>query len=68
MGRADKGLILTTASFTKEAIREATREGAAAIDLVNGEQVVDLLKSLGLGVQTQMVEEVTVNKDWFENL
>ena len=66
MGRADKGLILTTASFTKEATREATREGAAAIDLVNGDQVVDLLKSLGLGVKTQMVEDVTVDKEWFE--
>jgi restriction system protein len=68
MGRADKGLILTTASFTREAIREATREGAAAIDLVNGEQLADILKNLGLGVTTKMVEDVSVDKQWFETI
>jgi restriction system protein len=68
MGRADKGLILTTSSFTKDAIREATRDGAAAIDLVDGEQLVEMLKNLGLGVATRQVEEVTVDKSWFEEI
>jgi restriction system protein len=68
MGRADKGLIITTGSFTKEALREATREGAAAIDLVDGNQLVMMLKTLGLGVATRQVEEVTIEKAWFESI
>jgi restriction system protein len=68
MGRADKGLIITTARFTKEAIREATREGAAAIDLVDGNQLVEMLKSLSLGVSTRQVEEVSIDKDWFDSI
>jgi len=39
VGRADKGLFITTGTFTKEAIREATRDGAPAIDLIDGEQL-----------------------------
>lgn len=67
VGRADKGLFITTGTFTKEAIREATRDGAPAIDLIDGEQLMDKLKELGLGVQTEkvQVEEVTVDHDWF---
>jgi restriction system protein len=68
MGRADKGLIITTASFTKEAVREATRDGAAAIDLVDGEQLIDMLKDLALGVETRQVEEVSVDRTWFASI
>ena len=70
VGRADKGLFITTGTFTKEAIREATRDGAPAIDLINGEQLMDKLKELGLGVQTEQVqvEKVTVDHDWFMSI
>jgi restriction system protein len=68
MGRADKGLILTTASFTKESLREATREGAAAIDLVDGEQLVDMLKDLHLGITVRQVEEVSIDRAWFDSI
>jgi restriction system protein len=70
VGRADKGLLITTGAFTKEAVREATRDGAPAIDLVDGDQLVEKLKQLSLGVQTKRieVEQVTVNADWFRNL
>lgn len=61
VGRADKGLIITTGAFTQEARREATRDGAPAIDLVDGETLCDELKKLGLGVSVQTVEEVSVN-------
>lgn len=56
VGRADKGLFVTTGTFTKDAVREATRDGAPAIDLVDGEQFLDKLKELSLGVKTQKVE------------
>jgi restriction system protein len=67
VGRADKGLMVTTGNFTKDAIREATRDGAPAIDLVDGDQLVEKLKELGLGVHTRRieVEQVTVDEDWF---
>lgn len=69
VGRADKGLIITTGSFTKEAIKEATRDGAPAIDLIDGDQLVDKLKQLSLGVKTNLieVEQVVVDKNWFIN-
>jgi len=67
VGRADKGLMITTGNFTKDAVREATRDGAPAIDLIDGDQLVDKLKELGLGVQTKKIEieEITVDKGWF---
>lgn len=61
VGRTDKGLIITTGTFTADARREATRDGAPAIDLVDGDALCDLLKDRGLGVTVRMVEEVTVN-------
>lgn len=70
VGRADKGLLVTTGTFTKDAMREATRDGAPAIDLVDGEQLLDKLKELGLGVKTRKVEveEVSVEREWFANI
>ena len=63
VGRADKGLILTTGAFTADARREATRDGAPAIDLVDGESLCDLFKEHRIGVTVRMVEEVTVDAD-----
>ena len=67
-GRADKGLILTTGSFTREAKKEATRDGATPIDLIDGNDFSDRLKDLKLGVTVEMVEEVKIKTDWFKNL
>lgn len=50
-GRADKGLFITTGTFTRDAIKEATRDGAPPIDLINGEQLMDMLRDLELGVK-----------------
>jgi restriction system protein len=51
MGRADKGLILTTGTFTAEAHREATRDGASPIELIDGSQLIELFAELGLGLR-----------------
>lgn len=66
-GRADKGLIITTGSFTKDATSEAIRDGAPPIDLIDGDQFVELLKNLSLGINIELVqrEEVEIDKDWF---
>jgi restriction system protein len=68
VGRADKGLVITTATFTADARREATRDGAPAIDLVDGDTLCDLLKSLRIGVSVQQVEQVVVDHEVFEKI
>ncbi len=67
VGRADKGLLITTGNFTKDAMKEATRDGATPIDLIDGEQLIEKLKELRLGVKVEKVEieKITVNRDWF---
>lgn len=67
IGRADKGLILTTGSFTREAKREANRDGAPPIDLIDGNEFAEKLKELRLGVEVELIEKVKINKDWFTN-
>ena len=67
-GRADKGLFITTGSFTREALKEATRDGAPPIDLIDGDLLCDKLKELKLGVTTKMTETVEINGEWFTNL
>jgi restriction system protein len=68
VGRADKGLIITTGTFTADARREATRDGAPAIDLVDGEAICGLLKDLKLGVTVKLVEEVQVEPNFFSSI
>lgn len=67
-GRADKGLIITTGSFTPDARREATRDGAPAIDLVDGDTLCQLLRDQSLGVRVRQVEEITVDHAFFEEI
>ena len=67
-GRADKGLFITTGHFTSQASDEATRDGAIAIDLIDGDRLCDLLKENRLGVETEMIERVWVESDWFERI
>jgi len=69
-GRADKGLIITTGTFTSDARKEATRDGAPSIDLIDGEALCLLLKDKRLGVSVREVrtDEVTVNPDFFADI
>jgi len=68
VGRADKGLFITTGTFSRDAVKEATRDGAPPIDLVDGDQLADKLKEFSLGTQTEMIENVTVDEAWFTKL
>jgi restriction system protein len=70
IGRADKGLIITTGTFTREARLEAQRDGATPIDLIDGEELVDKLKELGIGVEVKekVVEEVRIIKEYFDKI
>ncbi len=49
-GRAEKGIVLTTGYFTRSAEEEARREGAAPIELVDGERLVELFEELEIGL------------------
>lgn len=59
-GRADKGLVLTTGSFTAEARKEATRDGVPPIELVDGEKLVAMFERAQLGLRPQQTYEVDV--------
>lgn len=68
MGRADKGLILTTGRFTQDAQREAVRDGATPIDLIDGSLLVDKLRELKMGISTRTIEQVLVDETWFASV
>ena len=68
VGRADKGVILSTGGFTLEARREATRDGAPPVDLIDGRLFVEKLKELKLGVKTNLVEHIDVVEEWFRSI
>jgi len=68
IGRADRGLVLTTGTFSHDARQEAICDGAPPIDLVDGEQLLDKLKELSLGVEITMVERVSVLPLFFEQI
>ena len=67
VGRSDKGLFITTGSYTREAKKEAQRDGAPPIDLLDGFQFAEKLKELKLGVDIYNVEKVDIKRDWFVN-
>lgn len=60
VGRTDKGLFITTGRFTADARREATRDGAPPIELVDGEELCELLRQFEIGVRVEKVEKVVV--------
>jgi restriction system protein len=70
VGRADKGLIITTGAFTRDARTEAQRDGATPIDLIDGEELVEKLKELEIGIEVKekVVEEVLIRREYFEKL
>lgn len=69
-GRGDKGLLITTGTFTSDARAEAKRDGAPPIDLIDGDRLCDLLKESAIGVITteRVVEDVKVETDYFTSL
>jgi restriction system protein len=69
-GRGDEGLLITTGSFTGDAKREATQDGAPPIDLIDGDNLCELLKKYELGVHTTIrrVEEIAVQPEFFADV
>ncbi len=61
IGRAEKGIILTTGTFTKEAEKEANRDGAPAIELIDGQKLVKMFEMVELGLKPRVIYEVDLN-------
>lgn len=67
-GRSEKGLFITTGTFTRDAKQEAVRIGAPSIDLIDGEQLMEKLKELRLGLEVKQEESIKINKEWFKGI
>jgi len=64
MGRADKGIIITTGTFTVDAKKEAVRDGVPPIELVDGEKLVQMFEDLELGLKPKTIYEI--DESFFE--
>ena len=58
LGRADKGIIITTGNFTQEARKEGFRDGAPPLELVDGEKLIDMFENLKFGLKPKTTYEV----------
>lgn len=67
-GRADKGLFITTGTFTRDALKESTRDGAPPIDLIDGNQLAEKIKELSLGLKVEIVEKIDIDEDWYKRI
>ena len=67
MGRADKGIIMTTGVFSSDARKEATRDGATPIELVDGDQIIEMLEDLELGlVKKKTITIYEIDSQFFD--
>lgn len=64
-GRADKGIILTTGTFTADGRREAVRDGVPPIELVDGVKLVEMFEKLELGLRPRVA--FSIDEDFFED-
>ena len=70
VGRADRGLLITTGKFTQEAELKAASDRAPEIKLIDGEEFIDKLKEMKLGLVTEqvLVERVVIDEAWFAGI
>ena len=69
-GRGDKGILITTGTFTSEAKAEAVRDGAPPVDLIDGDELCELLREYEIGVRVQVrtVKDITVDQSFFDDM
>ncbi len=70
IGRAEKGIILTTGTFSEDAKREAFRDGAPPIELIDATKLIELFEKVELGLKPKIVYEVDLNffEPYFEKI
>ena len=61
MGRADKGIIITTGAFTLDAKKEARRDGVPPIEIIDGEKLIEMFERLELGLKPIKTYEIEYN-------
>ena len=66
LGQSDRGIIITTSYFTRDAIEQASRPGGLRIDLIDSARLVELLKEHQIGVRAEMIEQVTIDGAYFD--
>jgi len=64
LGRADKGIVITTGSFTLDAKKEARRDGVPPIELVDGEKLIEMFEALELGLKPK--KDFEVDSEFFK--
>ncbi|HYX05233.1 MAG TPA: restriction endonuclease [Bacteroidales bacterium] len=64
MGRADKGILITTGFFTLDAKKESRRDGAPPIEIIDGEKLIEMFERLELGLKP--IKTFEVNYPFFE--
>ncbi len=62
----EKGVLITTSSFTREAKEEASSEGKRLIDLMDGEELINKLAEYGIGLNE--VKSYEVDEAFFNTL
>ena len=62
----EKGVLITTGSFSKAAIEEATKPGKKQIDLVDGEALISKIAEYGIGVREVTTYEI--DESYFQNV
>ena len=69
-GRGEKGILITTGAFTRDAKAEAVRDGAPPVDLIDGDELCELLREYEIGVRVQVrtVEDITIDQGVFEDM
>lgn len=58
IGRAEKGIIITTSGFSNAAVEEANREGAPQVELVDGDKLAEMFEKVELGLVKRTVYDV----------
>lgn len=67
-GRGEKGLLITTSTFTNKEREEATRDGASTVDLIAGDDLAELLVRHELGVRRSANGEQQVDQTFLRSL
>jgi restriction system protein len=58
LGRAEKGIFITTGIFTTSAKEEARRDGVIPIELVDGDKLIEMFEQLEIGLKVKRTYEV----------
>ncbi|MDL5045915.1 restriction endonuclease [Oscillatoria amoena NRMC-F 0135] len=62
-----RGLVITTSDFTKDAIEESQAPNKMPVSLVNGSKLIELLIKHGVGIKKQELTVLSIDEEYFKN-